>query len=86
MERRTTHSSTRTPDMVVKEVPTMEAPTDKTGMTTESLGGMTVMNEPQMIMIPMIMMTMVKVAITTPPLVIATPYQAAATPNVPIQT
>ena len=50
------HSSSRKPDMVVKEVPIMETPTNGTGTTTESLGEMTVMKEPQMIMIQILMM------------------------------
>ena len=79
------YSSSRKPDMGVKAVPTMEAPRDGTWAMTESLGGMTVMKEPQMIMIQMIMMTMITVAMMTPPVVMDTHFQAAATPNIPIQ-
>ena len=72
--------------MVVKEVPIMEALTDRTGRTTESLRGMTVMKEHQMIMIQMMMIITRKVVITTPQVVIATPDQAAAALNVQMQT
>ena len=71
--------------MVVKEVSTMETPTNGTGTMTESLGEMTIMEELQMIMIQMIMMTMITVAMMTLLVVMDTYYQAAATLNVPIQ-
>ena len=86
IEKGIIYSSSRKPDMVVKEVPTMETPINVTGTITESLEEMTVMEEPQIIMIQMIMMAMITVAMMTPPVVMDTNYQAAATLNVPIQT
>ena len=86
MERKTTHSSLRMPDMVVKEVPTMETLTGRKRMTAESLRGMTVMEDHQMTMIQMMMTTMETAEMMTPQVVMAIPYQAAVTPNVHRQT
>ena len=48
-------------------------------MTAESLRGMTVMEDHQMTMIQMMMTTMETAEMMTPQVVIAIPYQAAAT-------
>ena len=86
MERKTTHSSLRMLDMVVKEVPTMEILTGRKRMTAESLRGMTVMEDHQMTMIQIMMTTMETAEMMTPQVVMAIPYQAAVTPNVHMQT
>ena len=86
MERKTTHSSLRMLDMVVKEVPTMEILTGKKRMTAESLRGMTVMEEHQMTMIQMMMTTMETAEMMTPQVVMTIPYQAAVTLNIHMQT
>ena len=72
--------------MVVKEVPRIETLTERKRMTTESLRGMTVMEDHQMTMIQMMMTTMETADMMTPQVVIAIPYQAAATPNIQMQT
>ena len=45
MERKTTHSSLRMLDIVVKEVPTMEILTGRESLTAKSLRGILIMED-----------------------------------------
>ena len=86
IERKTTHSSLRMLDMVVKEVPIMEILTGRKRMTAESLRGMTVIEDHQMTMIQMMSTTMGAAEMMTPQVVMAIPYQVVVTPNIHMQT
>ena len=69
--------------MVVKGVLTMETPTKETETMIGHQGEIMVMEEHQMIMIQMIMTMTIIVVMTTPPAVMDTHGQEAATLNTP---
>ena len=85
MEKGIIHSSSRKPDMVVKEVPTMEALIKEIVTMIGHIGETAIMEELQMIMIQMTMMKMIIVSMMTCPLVMDTHGQVTAVLNTPVQ-
>ena len=78
------NSYLKAPDMVVKGVLTMETPIKETETMTGHQGEIMVMEELQMIMIQMTMTIIITVVMMTPPAVMDTHGQEAATLNFPI--
>ena len=78
-EQKTINFSLSIEDGEVKEVPTMETPTEREMIKAEGLREVAILEDHQVVMIQMMVTTMREVEIMTPQTVMATRYQAAVT-------